>query len=91
MKDDDLDTAYLLAMRYRKPVIELSEVCRHYLNITTPSEMNRKAAAQAFPFPVFRADPANKKSPYLVKISALAAWLDTQAEQGQREWEKVNS
>lgn len=89
--EDELDTSFILAMRYRAPCVELSVVCRHYFpNLKNISEINRKASQQGFPFPVFRADPNNKRSSYFVKISALAAWIDEQAEQGEREWEQVN-
>lgn len=90
--DEEFSTLQLLNMRHMKPIIPLEQACNLYLpHISNPETIAKRASEQGFPFPVFKAEPHNKKSPYMVKIKELAAWIDRQAEQGEYDWRKVNT
>lgn len=89
--DEEFSTLQLLNMRHMKPMITLELACKLYLpHISNPETIAKRASEQGFPFPVFKAEES-KKSPYMVKIKELAAWIDREAEQGEQDWKKVNS
>ena len=83
-------TAFMLAMRYQSQHIPLADVIKQYMPHLTYDYAHRRATEQSLPFPVFRSDPNSKKSAYLVRVSDLALWLDSVAEQAARDWENVN-
>lgn len=87
---EPLNTAFVLAMRYQSPTITLEEVRKQWLSHLSEEEARRKASNQTLPFPAFKADKNSRKSPYLVNVAAVAAWLDSQAEAATYEWKKVN-
>lgn len=89
--DEELSTIQILNMRHMKPMITLELACKLYLpHINNPDTIAKYASGQGFPFPVFKAGDS-KKAPYMVKLTALATWIDNQAEQGEQDWKKVNS
>lgn len=85
----DTDTAFILAMRYRKPVITLLDVIKDYLPHLDIGTANRQANACKLPFPAFR--PAGSKSQWLVNVSDLAAWLDKEREKAANDWHKLQA
>nr|WP_314269857.1 pyocin activator PrtN family protein [uncultured Kingella sp.] len=85
-----LNTAFVLTMRYQSPTITLEEVRRQWLPHLSEDEARRKASNQTLPFPAFKADKNSRKSPYLVNVAAVAAWLDNQSQAAVDEWQKVN-
>lgn len=90
--DDEFSTIQLLNMRHMTPIITLELACKLYLpHINSHDAITKRASEQGFPFPVFKAEPNNKKSPYMVKLKELAAWIDREAEQGEHDWKKVNT
>lgn len=89
--DEELSTIQILNMRHMKPMITLELACKLYLpHINNPDTIAKRASEQDFPFPVFKAEES-RKAPYMVKLTALAAWMDREAEQGEHDWKKVNS
>ena len=88
--DDKPTTEFILTMRYQSTVITLDDAIKHYMPHLTIDHARRKAQEQTLPFPVFKADKNSRKAPYLVRIEALAAWLDSAANEAQDDWEKVN-
>lgn len=86
---NDLDTGFMLAMRHRQPVITLEEAIKTYLPHMNIETAKSRAAVQTLPFPAFKVD--GKKSPYMVKIAHLAAWLDQCSETAEADWGKMNS
>lgn len=88
--ESNLNTAFVLTMRYQSTCIPLEEVRRQWLPHLSENEIKKKASCQSLPFPVFRADKNSRKSPYLVKVSDVAAYLDSQAQQALFEWKRVN-
>ena len=72
----NLNTAFVLTMRYQSTCIPLEEVRRQWLPHLSESEM--------------KADKNSRKSPYLVNVADVAAYLDSQAQQALFEWQRVN-
>lgn len=54
-------------------------------------EISRKAHHGEFPFPVYKADPTNKKSNWFVSLESLANWLDKKAEQAKMDYHNMQS
>lgn len=70
-----INTQDYLFLQFGKLVVELREVCQIYYPHLKPSQINKKASVQEFPFPCFRlAD--SQKSPYFVHIAELARAID---------------
>ncbi|ULJ66622.1 pyocin activator PrtN family protein [Wielerella bovis] len=90
MKPDTPSTAFTLTMCHQSTVISLEDVIKKYLPHMSIDQAKRRAAEQTLPFPAFKADKNSKKSPYMVRVDALAAWLDNASEQAQDDWNKVN-
>lgn len=91
MKRNDLpNTAFVLTMRYQSTVVSLDEVIKQYLPHISLDQAKRRAAECSLPFPAFKVDRNSKKSPYMVRVDALAAWLDRESSEASDNWEKVN-
>lgn len=70
-----ISTQDYLFLQFGKVVVELREVCQIYYPHLKPSQINKKASVQEFPFPCFRlAD--SQKAPYFVYISELAKAIE---------------
>lgn len=87
--NDQTDTSFLLAMRYRKPVITLAEAVKDYLPHMDEKLAFRRASACQLPFPAFR--PAGAKSVWLVNVADLARWLDTERDKAANDWKKIHA
>ncbi|WP_304335286.1 pyocin activator PrtN family protein [Conchiformibius steedae] len=83
-------TAFILTMRYQSTTVALDEIVKHYLPHIGIAQAKRRAAEQTLPFPTFKADKNSHKSPYLVRVADVAAWLDKQAADAAEDWLKVN-
>lgn len=90
MRTDTPSTAFTLTMRHQSTVIALEDVVKQYLPHISLDQAKRRAAEQTLPFPAFKADKNSKKSSYMVRVDALASWLDNASEQAQDDWNKVN-
>ena len=76
-----MNTTFLLMAEYGTTDIPLEVVAAKYLGMAA-----RAAHAKAFkgelPFPAYR--PGSQKSPWLVRITDLAAWLDAEREKARK-------
>lgn len=88
-----MNTAKLLLLQYDfKTAIPLTQAVKDYFNSTlTDKEILRKANNGEFPFPVYKADPTNKKSGWFVNLESLANWLDKKAEQAKMDYHNMQS
>ena len=68
---------------YKEATVKLEDVCEHYLGLS-PGVARHRAATNKLPFPTFRLSSSNK-SPVMVKISDLAALIDSQHTEAARE------
>ena len=75
----------LLAI-HRSPVALLSDICDRYLGINVQTA-RLKAVKHALPFPVFRPEADSSRSPWMVKLTDLAAFLDARGEACAKEWQ----
>ncbi|MEI6896032.1 MAG: pyocin activator PrtN family protein [Psychromonas sp.] len=82
-----MDTTFLLLYRFKKPVIELSEICDEFFGIKIQTAKQR-AEAQRLPVPTFRLTAKNS-SPWLVAVDDLAAHIDNQQKKARNEWDAV--
>lgn len=87
---DTLDTGFMLALRYKTPVITLEQAVADYLPYISIDLARRRASVQTLPFPVFRAENS-QKSVWLVNIADIAAWLEKSRQNAAAEWQRMNS
>lgn len=84
-----MKTLFLLLAEFDgRADIPLEDVAKKYLDLSY-AEASRRAARCELPFPAYRPG-GTQKSPWLVRLSDLAEWLDQQAEKARKEWGKVN-
>lgn len=72
---------------HNSATLELKSICQKYLGIGE-KEACRQASLQILPFPVFR---SSQKSPWLVRLQDLAAWIDSEREKTAKDWEKAKA
>jgi hypothetical protein len=82
-----VNTVFLLMAEFGQADIPLEQVAAKYLGLDA-AHAKRQAASQALPFPVYRA--GSQKSPWMVRVSDLAEYLDKCRENAKREWEAVS-
>ncbi|WP_252178358.1 pyocin activator PrtN family protein [Endozoicomonas sp. 4G] len=70
-----MNTTFLLMAEYGTTDIPLETVAEKYLALGARAA-GTKAAKGELPFPAYR--PGSQKSPWLVRITDLAAWLDAE-------------
>lgn len=81
-----MNTTFLLMAEFGGADAPLREVASKYLGISGP-EADRRANRQALPFPAYRA--GSQKSPWMVRITDLAAFLDAERDRARADWEAV--
>lgn len=74
---------------YGNTHIPLERAVTDWLPHLTLQSAKRKAAAQALPWPVIKADDTQKSGQF-VSINAIADWLDRRETEAKAEWQKVN-
>lgn len=79
-----MKTTTLLFLEYESADIPLDVVAAKYLGMAARAASN-KAAKGELPFPAYR--PGSQKSPWLVRITDLAAWLDAERSKAQRDFD----
>ncbi len=67
------------------PVVRLSDICEQYVGVK-PYQARIRANLNKLPFPAFRLDPSSHKTPWMVALSDLAAYVDAQAEAARASW-----
>lgn len=85
-----IDTTSALIMTFGGLVVPLSDVAAVYYPHLAKDKLNRRAKAQGFDFPVFRAAD-NQKAPWLVNLSHVAAHLDRVSATAQADFEAMGS
>ena len=84
-----MKTEYLLMARFETPVVKLRDICEEFFGVT-PKTAEQKAKAQALPVPVFKLRDS-EKSPSLVSIQDLAAYIDKQRAEAQNDWAAIQA
>lgn len=85
-----LDTGFMLALRYRNPVITLETACADFMPHLSIDIARRRAKVQTLPFPVLQADKSQKTT-YFVNVADIAAWLESIREEASETWTKMNN
>lgn len=84
-----MNTNFALLSRYQSPVVELKEVCEEFFGIK-PKTAEQKAKGCDFPIPTFKLRDS-ERSPTLIKIEDLAAYIDKRYDEAQSEWKQVHN
>lgn len=82
---EPIDTGFMLALRYRTPYITLEQVVQDFMTHLTLPVATKRANAGSLPFPAFK--PDGVKSPFLVSVADLAAYLDAQRAAAAKDWQ----
>ncbi|MDM1784235.1 pyocin activator PrtN family protein [Acinetobacter bereziniae] len=87
---DQFDAAFLLAMKYKSPVVTLEAVIADFLPHLTIETAKKRANKQNLPFPAFKSED-NTKATWLVNITDVALWLNKQRENSAKDWQNLHS
>ena len=74
----------LLAL-HGAPMMPLKAICQQYLG-NGYYQARIRANKNALPFPAFRLDPTSNRSPWMVKLSDIAAYIDGLAKDARKSW-----
>jgi len=80
-----MNTTFLLMAEFGQTDIPLDLVASRYLGLDSRAA-RWKASKSELPFPAFRA--GTQKSPWLVRVTDLAEWLDRERAKGVADWQK---
>ena len=83
-----MSISFALLARFGSPTVELKEVSKEFFGIT-PKTAEQRAKACDFPIPTFKLRDS-ERSPTLVKIEDLAAYIDKRYEEAKTDWQSVN-
>ncbi|CAK2808642.1 MULTISPECIES: pyocin activator PrtN family protein [Vibrio] len=83
-----MNTNFALLARFGTPTVELKQVSQEFFGITSRTAEQRAKACD-FPVPTFKLRDS-ERSPTLIKIDDLAAYIDKRYEQAKTEWQSVN-
>ncbi len=81
-----MNRLFLLYAEFEQTDIPVPLVGKKYFGLSD-AQSKRKAAAQDFPFPVFRG--GSQKSEWLVSIQTLAEWLNSREDLARKEWKAM--
>jgi hypothetical protein len=79
---------FALLARFGSPTVELKEISREFFGIT-PKTAEQRAKACDFPVPTFKLRNS-ERSPTLIKLEDLAAYIDKRYEEAKLDWQSVN-
>lgn len=82
-----MNTVFLLMAEYGTTDIPLEVVAEKYMGLARREAYNR-AARQSLPFPAYRPG-VTQKSPWVVRITDLAEYLDTARAAAARDWQQI--
>lgn len=88
-KQDPVDIGFMLMMKYRSPIVQLSDILQDYMPHLTLAQANKRASQCRLPFPAFKIDGV--KSPYFVHLTDLEAWLNRAAKQSKNDWVQMHN
>lgn len=83
-----MNTNFALLARFGSPTVELKQISKEFFGIT-PKTAEQKAKAYDFPVPTFKLRDS-ERSPTLIKIEDLAAYIDERYESAANDWKLVN-
>lgn len=78
-----MNTVFLLLAEFGQTDLPLEPIAKRYLGLDE-RQARYKANRAALPFPAYRA--GSQKSPWLVRITDLAAWIDAEREKAAADW-----
>jgi hypothetical protein len=81
-----MNRLFLLYAEFEQADIPVTSVGKKYFGLNE-KQSKRKAAAQDFPFPVFRG--GSQKSEWLVSVPSLAEWLNNEENAARKEWQAM--
>ncbi len=81
-----MNTTFLLMAEFGTADVPLESVAQKYLGLDAKVAKMRAARGE-LPFPAYRAS-GSQKSPWLVRITDLAAWLDEARSRAADDWKK---
>lgn len=84
-----MNTKFALLARFENPTVELKQVSQEFFGIT-PKTAEQRAKACDFPVPTFKLRDS-ERSPTLIKIDDLAAYIDKRYAEAKTEWQSVNA
>lgn len=84
-----MNTVFLLLATYNRPHIPLDRVREDYFPHMTERVFRAALANGSIALPTIRTDPTSKKSPVMVSITDLAAFLDARQKAAKKELEGV--
>ncbi|MDU7561433.1 MAG: pyocin activator PrtN family protein [Acinetobacter baumannii] len=87
---DQFDAAFLLAMKYKSPVVKLEAIITDFLPHLTIETAKKRANKQNLPFPAFKGED-NTKATWLVNITDVALWLNKRRENSTKDWQNLHS
>ena len=79
---------FALLARFNNPVVPLREICVEFFGIQ-PKTAEQKAKSASLPVPTFKVRDS-ERSPTMVNISDLGAFLEERYQQGREDWQRVN-
>ena len=82
-----MNTSFALLARFGSPTVELKDVCTEFFGIT-PKTAEQKVKACGFPVPTFKLRDS-KRSPTLMKVEDLAAYIDKKHAEGKEQWQSL--
>ena len=82
-----MNTEFALLAQYNKAFVTLEEISNDFFNMGE-KKAEEIVASGDFPIPVMRGGKS-QKSPYLLKVSDLAQYLDKQYLMYKEDWEKM--
>ena len=82
-----MNTNFALLARFESPIIELKDVCQEFFGITVKTA-KQKIKREDFPIPTFSLIQS-ERSPVLLKVEDLAAFIDEQYKPAAEKWQSV--
>ncbi|KGY07704.1 pyocin activator PrtN family protein [Vibrio sinaloensis] len=83
-----MNTNFALLARFESPTVELKQISQEFFGVT-PKTAEQRAKACDFPVPTFKLRDS-ERSPSLVKIEDLAAYIDKRHKEAKQDWLSVN-
>jgi len=78
---------FALLARFESPLIPLESICEEFLGLKAKTAES-KAKACSLPFPTLKLRDS-ERSPTMVKVEDLAAHIEKQYEESQKNWNSV--
>ena len=86
MKKREQTTEEKLISVHGALMVRLSDICEQYVG-TKEYQARIRANLNRLPFPAFKLDPSSHKSPWMVMVKDLAAYIDSKAAEATKSWE----